>query len=180
MQTTTATRKGLATQKKISEKPSFEALYTATYKDLVIFCQKQKQCSKEEAQDIASHVFEKAQAAYQDFVLGGCKPFTWLCGIARNLIIDNHRRVGKYAFVSVEGFGNVPETTQNHNGLDYIILHKAISNLLPMQQTVISMYYFEELKYEEIAETLQIPLGTVKNCLHLGKKQLATVLSKVM
>ena len=39
------------------------------------------------------------------------------------------------------------------------------------------MRYFKELSYEEIAETLHIPIGTVKAQLHRSREQLFKILS---
>ena len=46
-----------------------------------------------------------------------------------------------------------------------------------MYRDLVKMRYFKELSYEEIAETLDIPIGTVKAQLHRSREQLFKILS---
>ena len=54
----------------------------------------------------------------------------------------------------------------------YILLRKKISYLCRIQREIIVMYYFQRLKQYEIAERLDIPLGTVKWHLHDARNQI--------
>jgi RNA polymerase sigma-70 factor (ECF subfamily) len=51
-------------------------------------------------------------------------------------------------------------------------LQKQLETLLPLHREVLHLRIYEELSYEEIAEILNIPLGTVKSRLHHGISQL--------
>ena len=48
----------------------------------------------------------------------------------------------------------------------------ALSQLSPIYQTLITLYHYEELSYEEIAQITQLPIGTVKNYLFRARKAL--------
>ncbi|MCF7808813.1 MAG: RNA polymerase sigma factor [Candidatus Marinimicrobia bacterium] len=48
----------------------------------------------------------------------------------------------------------------------------AIQTLTPAQADVITLYYLKEYDYTEIAEILQMPMGTVKSHLHRAKQSL--------
>ncbi|MCU0352388.1 MAG: sigma-70 family RNA polymerase sigma factor [Cytophagales bacterium] len=54
------------------------------------------------------------------------------------------------------------------NEIIRLIIHK----LPPKYQTLVNLRYFQELSYEEIAEELQAPLGTVKAQLHRARELL--------
>ncbi|MDX5437939.1 MAG: RNA polymerase sigma factor, partial [Pontibacter sp.] len=54
-------------------------------------------------------------------------------------------------------------------------INKAIANLNEEHRTPFMMYYIG-YKYLEIAEKLQIPIGTVKNRIHIARKELKKML----
>ncbi|MCL1858414.1 MAG: sigma-70 family RNA polymerase sigma factor [Oscillospiraceae bacterium] len=62
---------------------------------------------------------------------------------------------------------------------DYIRLRKEISYLGKIQREIIVMHYFQKLKLYEIAERLNIPLGTVKWHLHDARNQLKNKLEDI-
>ncbi len=51
-------------------------------------------------------------------------------------------------------------------------LHATIESLPPHYRTVIILRYMDEFSYEEIAQTLNLPLNTVRTHLHRAKEQL--------
>src|SRR5690606_26662543 len=52
------------------------------------------------------------------------------------------------------------------------LIHKAISSLPEEFKIVVILRHIEDLSYEEIAKTLNLPLGTVKTYLFRGRKLL--------
>jgi len=55
---------------------------------------------------------------------------------------------------------------------DLLRLNNALKELPAPYQLIISLYYFDERPYQEIAEMLKIPIGTVKTQLHRAKMML--------
>src|SRR5687768_4177322 len=55
-------------------------------------------------------------------------------------------------------------------------LEKAIARLPPHYRLLIAAHYLEGVQYEELADALQLPLGTVKTHLYRAKQQLRRVL----
>jgi RNA polymerase sigma-70 factor (ECF subfamily) len=51
-------------------------------------------------------------------------------------------------------------------------VQQAVSSLPPPQRIVVVLYYVNDLSLSEIAETLDIPVGTVKSRLHYGRETL--------
>jgi RNA polymerase sigma-70 factor (ECF subfamily) len=55
-------------------------------------------------------------------------------------------------------------------------LEKAIQQLPPQYRVLIAGHYLQGLQYEDLAEAMQLPLGTVKTQLHRAKRQLRELL----
>ncbi|MES2605030.1 MAG: RNA polymerase sigma factor, partial [Pseudomonadota bacterium] len=56
-------------------------------------------------------------------------------------------------------------------------LHKAISELPPLQRTLITLYYLDETSVDDIARMTAMPVGTVKNYLFRARLRLRQVLA---
>ena len=55
-------------------------------------------------------------------------------------------------------------------------MREIVETLKPRYRVLVEMRYFEELSYEEIAEKLELPLGTVKAQLFRAREFLANIL----
>ena len=58
-----------------------------------------------------------------------------------------------------------------------LILRNIVSQLKPKYRNLVRLRYFKEMSYEEIAETLNIPIGTVKAQLYRSREQLFKIIS---
>jgi len=107
----------------------------------------------------------------------------WLYAIATNQAIDALRRIGRHAAVSLEqteaeadgerrGLLELLEAREsdpfdNVDASETRELVRACLDRLPdFLKQVVLMAYYQGLKYQEIADALEIPLGTVKSRLH--------------
>lgn len=103
---------------------------------------------------------------------------TWVIGIARKRAID-HLRKRRDQVVALDAVREVVgddgrETAERLVWADE--LHAALESLPQPQRQVIEYAYFEGLTQTEIAESLQIPLGTVKTRTARGMQRLAALL----
>ena len=57
------------------------------------------------------------------------------------------------------------------------ILRSIVNQLKPKYRDLVKLRYFKEFSYVEIAEELQLPLGTVKSQLHRSREQLFKIMS---
>lgn len=135
------------------------------------------------AEEIANDVLFKAvsKAARYDSAMGSLD--TWLSRITRNAVIDyiresnrNPTRVESKRTVPIEDY-NTPDSRLNPEELmikqqEREILYRAIEKLPPELRTAIMMD-INELTYEEMAEKLKIPLGTLKSRLSRARENLA-------
>lgn len=99
---------------------------------------------------------------------------TWAFGIARNTCIDVHRRRKRRAFEPPKDVrDDSPSPLSNVTRLrEADRLHDALAEIPPMYREILVLYHFEHLKYSEIAETLEIPIGTVMNRIFRARRKL--------
>ncbi|MBK8457615.1 MAG: sigma-70 family RNA polymerase sigma factor [Phyllobacteriaceae bacterium] len=102
---------------------------------------------------------------------------TWIFTIARNLFIDrrrNARRSGEVADAALSAEPVDPATPDTALQADERErrVRDAIARLSPEQQAVIRLSYFSETPQTQIADTLGIPLGTVKSRVRLAAEKL--------
>ncbi len=137
------------------------------------------------AEDLAQETFLKAYRA-----LGGFDPgrkfSSWLFKIAHNAALDELRRQGT-ELLSLdappgpdEAPVEMPEDPKAENPLARLesreagrALERAVARLRPQYREVLLLRFAQELSYEEIAEVLGIPLGTVKIHLFRARAELA-------
>ena len=139
----------------------------------------------DDAEDLTIEAFTKAFKSLdkfrQDYTFS-----TWLFRIATNNCIDFIRKK-KNVTVSLDGFYvdvngeesgmDVRDTQLNPQEetiklQDEAQMRAIVAKLPPKYRKIVSLRYFEELSYEEIATELDIPLGTVKAQLHRAKELL--------
>lgn len=117
---------------------------------------------------------------------------TWLFRIATNNCIDFIRKKKletssldkpmqskdgeTYAFDVKDSARNPQEESIRQQKIE--VVKTIVTKLPPKYQLLISMRYFDELSYEEIADSLNFPLGTVKARLHRAKELLYDIMKK--
>lgn len=104
---------------------------------------------------------------------------TWVQRIVTNICIDKFRR--SKPTVSIEEHDMIFRSEKNVE--DEVIsahiakdIHEAIDRLPEHYRTVIVLRYLQDFSYNEIAETLELPLNTVKSYLFRARQQLQTLL----
>lgn len=137
-----------------------------------------------DADDLLQETFLRAFRFFDKFEKGtNCK--AWLFRIMKNLFINKYRKnqkePGKVDYGEIENFFD----TIRSEKLDSTDLQeKVFSNLLDDEmtnalnslqddfKTVVILCDLEGLSYEEIADFVQCPIGTVRSRLHRGRKML--------
>jgi len=117
------------------------------------------------AEDILQETFLKIWNNSASYDKTKSRLFTWMLNIARNAAIDYMRsKQGKIdkKNKSVDLLGmNEPHAAVESNH-EHIGLKKIVNSLKNEQHEIIRLTFFEGYSQTEIAEKLQIPLGTVK------------------
>ncbi len=128
-----------------------------------------------EAQDVAQDAFIKAYKALGEF-RGDSAFYTWLYRIAintaKNYLLSRSRRHSDFEIEmqDAEDIENAPqlkdiETPEDQLMNDQIIqvIKTAIENLPEEMRIAITLREFEGMSYEEIAEAMDCPIGTVRS-----------------
>jgi len=96
----------------------------------------------------------------------------WLFAILRSCYLKAERKSTPLAATNIElDVDNIPDTLAEST-IDKELLQAAIDELPDEFKLVVVMFYFEECSYKEIAEQLQIPIGTVMSRLTRAKGRL--------
>ncbi|QDU79542.1 ECF RNA polymerase sigma-E factor [Polystyrenella longa] len=138
--------------------------------------------SEQDAQDAVQEAFVQVFQKLHTFQ-GKSQFYSWLCRIAINNVLTQKRK-RKLATTSLETAkekaGIEPddhnreshpshqlETSENQSAIQ-----RALNELADDQRTVIVLKEIEGLKYEEIAEIIDCPVGTVRSRIHRARSEL--------
>ena len=154
--------------------------WVGDHKDRVYSLAYYSLANQEEAEDVTQEVLLRMWKNRNDIneaTLGA-----WLTRVTRNACIDVVRR--RKAFSSrivVNGDAEQFINARSHEpGPDEIALssefgsqvERALSTIQEPYRSIIILREMQDLKYEQISETLELPLNTVKSYLHRGRRML--------
>ncbi|MBM7716201.1 RNA polymerase sigma factor SigW [Siminovitchia sp. FSL H7-0308] len=140
--------------------------------------------NRHEAEDIAQEAFIRAYTNIESFQQNR-KFSTWLYRIATNLCIDRIRKKKPDYFLDAEiagtegltlysqlpSSGKTPDAAVETLEIQEIV-QREIMRLPDKYRSVIVLRYIDDLSLNEIAEVLELPLGTVKTRIHRGREAL--------
>lgn len=126
-----------------------------------------------DAEDLAQQVFLAAQRKL-DQLRGLEAARAWLFAILRNCFLASRRRPRPQALGKELHWDELPEDAARPAAIDSELLQQALDALPDDYRMVVLMYYFEDCPYKEIAEQLDIPVGTVMSRLSRAKACLRT------
>lgn len=128
-----------------------------------------------DAEDLAQQTFMDAQRKLHT-LRDPAKVRPWLFMIVRNLYRRKLRDQKVDRQVTLEAVAE-PTAEIQRTPLDDEGLQQALNSLPEEFRSVLLMFYFEDLSYREIAERLDLPIGTVMSRLSRGKHHLRQRLS---
>ena len=146
--------------------------------------------NRETAEDISQETFLKLYKN-KDKYSEIAKFSTWLYTIALNEARSNFRKEKKHSAVSINDFYEDSHNDYQIRSDDYnpeedanaetesFYIQKAINSLNEIHREIIVLRDIEELDYEEIAKTLDIPLGTVRSRINRARDSLKVSLDSI-
>lgn len=162
------------------------------YRDSVYFMLLKMVGNKDDADDLTIEAFGKAFKRLEQYTPNFAFS-TWLFKIATNNCIDFIRKKrnntysidkpyeneegGKMDMSLKSDFLDPEEKMQQKEKMD--MLHDVVEKLKPRYRQLVELRYFEELTYEEIAERLELPIGTVKAQLFRARELLLGVMKNM-
>ena len=162
------------------------------YRDPLYFMIYEKISDQDVAKDLTieslGKAFKKLHLYKPDFTFS-----TWLFTVARNHCID-YLRKKKLPTFSIDKMMLNDDGRKSNSDLEskdpnpeqilikkqrVKILRRIVDQLKPKYRDLVKLRYFKEYSYEEIAQELDLPLGTVKAQLHRSRDQLFKIMSGV-
>lgn len=151
----------------------------------------------EDAADLTQEAFIKAMEAIGSFD-GRSRFYTWVFRIAVNLALSHRRKMGRRRTVPLQGSkfaddengGGMPEAwlpaaepspdEAALAGERQAAIAAALARLEEDQRSVVVLRDLEQFDYQQIAEILEIPVGTVKSKLHRARMALKELLGPAL
>ena len=132
--------------------------------------------SDDEAEDVVQETWIRACSCLDRF-RGDSAFGTWLHGIGLNVVRERLRRESRDRTLPTDDFSAfvTPEVRDD----DRIDLERSIRTLPDDQRIVLVLHDIEGMKHHEIAERLEIPIGTSKCLLSRSRQALRRLLSNV-
>jgi RNA polymerase sigma-70 factor (ECF subfamily) len=143
----------------------------------------------EEAEDVTQEVFIKVFQTLKTYQATQGSFATWLNRVARNHLVDHYRRARKDRVTSsledelteaeqkpsphTEPTGQVESRERRE------VLQLALDKLSPDLREAVILRDLHDLDYEEIAQVLSVPQGTVKSRINRGRLELGRVLKRM-
>lgn len=164
----------------MSDKSSFKSMVFAMQSNLMAFAMKLT-LNKEEAQDLVQDTNLKALKNEAKFV-DASNPRGWMLTVMRNIFINNYRRSTRENIVldtSDDGYLlNLPQESGMSNPEGAFALGEITSIIEKFPEDYRQPFnlHVAGYKYEEIADKLRMPLGTVKSRIFTIRKQLREIL----
>lgn len=129
----------------------------------------------DDADDLTQETFIKAWKGLENFK-GESQLFTWLYRIATNESLNHLAKKKRRFFLPInditEELSNKLEDSDMISGDEIQLkLQKALLTLPDKQRLVFNMKYYDEMKYEEIAEITGTSVGALKASYHLAVKK---------
>lgn len=158
------------------------------YRDAIYFMLLKMVNNPDDADDLTIEAFGKAFKNIAQYTPNFAFS-TWLFKIASNNCIDHIRKRRGGIHISIENASGDPEEAPIHIQTDepdpeetlisqqkVKLLREVVNKLKPRYRKLVELRYFDEKSYEEIADELELPIGTVKAQLFRARELLYNIL----
>jgi RNA polymerase sigma-70 factor (ECF subfamily) len=133
--------------------------------------------NQQDALDISQDAFIRAFRRIKRFDTE--KPFfPWFYKILKNLCMDYFKRRQRRSEVPLENVRVLEKEDEDREMKN--ALWKGIEELPPEQKEIIILRYFRQFSYQEMAEVLGKPIGTIMSSLYYAKKRLKGIVSEYL
>ncbi len=132
---------------------------------------------RDAAEDALQETYLKVWNRASRFDRSRASPITWLCAIARNTAIDHIRKTGRRSEVSDDVLPEIADRTPDADSMlcdaeDNARLKDCLEGLKTDHRRCIRMAFFRGYTHSELAERLDVPLGTMKSWIRRGLSSL--------
>ncbi len=130
-----------------------------------------------DAQDLSQSTILRALEK-KDYFEEGTNLFSWLSTIMFNIFISQYRHEKKFEFQHDPDFylNRIAEDSCQENRVDLSTIMSTMKRLRPEHHNILVLVCIQGLRYEEVAQRLKIPVGTVRSRLSRARGQLQEML----
>jgi RNA polymerase sigma factor (sigma-70 family) len=161
----------------MSSDPEFNELVSRWYAPLYRFALSLAHC-EDDAQDLTQTTFLK-WAKKGDTLRQRDKAKTWLFSVLYREFLDQARKSKRFPPTELDAERlPSPNPASAERRLDAATAVAALTELDERFRAPLILFYMEDHSYQEIAEVLEIPIGTVMSRLRRGKDRLRTVMER--
>ena len=128
-----------------------------------------------DAEEVVTDVFSQVWRTAAAFDARRGNVTTWLVTIARSRALDRLRSRNIRSQREEPLTQDVPGVVTCHFEAKHLV-RRALQQLSPDQRVIIEMAFFSGMSHSELAESLALPLGTVKTRMRLGMMRLRGIL----
>lgn len=162
---------------KNGDKAAFKVLYQ-TFGGALLQIARQVMGSEEAARDVLQEALVKIWNHFADYDPEKGRLFTWMARIVKNTALDALKKKNlKYEIQAsqkiVDNFEN--EGISDGQNPDTLDVRKHVGRLPEEHQSLVHLVYFGGYTHQEAAETLGIPLGTVKTRIRAALTELKRI-----
>lgn len=163
-------------RRSLTDPERFADLFARHYRAVHRYCARRLEASV--ADEVAAEVFLRAFARRDEYDLGYASARPWLFAISLDLISrhrrSERRRLAAYARLDRHPQPGVDEEAVARAGAsaDMPAYARALAKLRPADRDLVGLIALAELSYEEAAEVLGVPVGTVRSRLSRARQQL--------
>lgn len=130
------------------------------------------------AEDMSQEAFLKAYRLLKGF-RGDCSFSTWMYRVTCSVCLtelNRRKRRGEVELQPKHASLSAIEPSENMDIPEHI--RRCVSKLPERYSKIITLYYLKGISYEEIAQALEVPMGTLKTWMFRARKQLKKIVEK--
>jgi len=131
-----------------------------------------------QAEDMAQESFLKAYRLINGF-RGDCSFATWMYRVACSVCLtelNRRKRRGEVELLPQHASENAVQPIESPDLPEHV--RRCVNKLSDRYAAIITLYYLKGISYEEIAQIMEIPTGTLKTWMFRARKQLKKIVEK--
>ncbi len=130
------------------------------------------------AEDMTQEAFLKAYRLLNGF-RGDCSFSTWLYRVTCSVCLTELNRRKRRNEVELTPQHSSDASTDPEGATDMPeLIRRCVTKLPDHYATIVTLYYLQEVPYEQIAEVMNIPMGTLKTWMHRARLQVRKIVEK--
>jgi RNA polymerase sigma-70 factor (ECF subfamily) len=161
-----------------TEADAFAGIFDRHFRAVFAYCA--RRVGESAAEDLAGEVFARAFGSRGRYDAAWDDALPWLVGIARHVVADYHRSLGRCAHAlsyARELVGTIDDPAANvSNAVDakreLPRVLATLSSLSSQDVEIVLLAAWEDLSYQDIAIALDIPVGTVRSRLSRARRRM--------